>query len=74
MNARHQLVLAVQRCCGAACSMAMEQIPSVSDPELRAAFTSWARRGVTDDEIALDVAGRSVAGRGGYPAALEVTQ
>jgi len=49
VSARDQFVLAVQRCCGAACQLAMDQIPSVSDPELRAAFTSWARLGAADE-------------------------
>jgi len=39
----------MQRCCGAACQLAMDQIPSIADPELRAAFTSWARLGLSDE-------------------------
>lgn len=74
MSARDQFVLAVQRCCGAACQLAMDQIPSVSDPELRAAFTSWARLGAADEVPASAVPDSPAAGTGGYRAAVEVTQ
>lgn len=67
MSARgRRFVRAMQRCCGAACQLAMDQIPSIADPELRAAFTSWARLGLSDEAGPMPAAF-------GHAAAVEVT-
>jgi len=42
MSALEGMLVLMRRCCGVAARMAMDQVPSVSDPQLRDAFASWA--------------------------------
>jgi hypothetical protein len=71
--AREQIIIALQRCCGAACELALDQMPSVADPELRAAFTSWARLDASGRAVTTAGVGRTGLSRRGNGAAVEVT-
>jgi hypothetical protein len=41
MSARADLLVAVRRICGGASRFAMDQVPSLADPDVREAFASW---------------------------------
>jgi hypothetical protein len=41
MSARTRLMVTVRRICGGASRFAMDQVPSLPDPAVREAFSSW---------------------------------
>jgi hypothetical protein len=49
-----RFIIVLQRCCGAAAQMALEQMPCITDPQTRDALTSWARLGDETVEAAAD--------------------
>jgi hypothetical protein len=62
-----QLRAALRRLCGGACRVAMDQLPSLADPQLREAFASWS---VIEEPEAPANAHRSRAAPGGRGQAL----